>query len=150
MTGDQSARYRTSLIALAREQVDDAEPVLRALVTEPPDEPDALAFLATAWYAQGRIEEALEGLERALILGPDRFVPHLKAGEMSLRLGDLDAAANQFRAGSSGRRAWLARRRSRTRPARRDAPPGQPLDRPTSRVPSLASAGVSAPAGSAD
>ena len=96
MTGEQAERYRTSLIALAREQVAEAEPGLRTLAAELPGDADVWAFLATAWYAQGRVEEALEGLDRAMALGPDRFVPNLKAGEMSLRLGDLDAAADRF------------------------------------------------------
>ena len=97
MTAEQAEQYRAGLIALAREQIAEAEPLLRSLATELPDDPDVRAFLATAWFAQGRIEVALEGLDRALALGPERFVPNIKAGEMSLRLGDLDAAERQFR-----------------------------------------------------
>jgi tetratricopeptide (TPR) repeat protein len=97
MTAEQAEQYRAGLIALAREEIAEAEPLLRALATELPDDPDVLAFLATAWFAQGRIEEALEEMRLALALGPERFAPNIKAGELDLRLGDLDAADLHFK-----------------------------------------------------
>ena len=96
MTPEQAASYRTGLIALAREEIDDAEPVLAALAEELPEDADVQAFLAATWFAQGRIEEALETMSLALTLGPERFAPNIKAGELDLRLGDLDAAQLHF------------------------------------------------------
>jgi tetratricopeptide (TPR) repeat protein len=97
MSGDLSERYRTGLVALAREQLDEAEPLLRSVVDEAPDEPEPLAYLATTWAAMGRIEAAREAMDRALELGPNHFAPHLKGGELALRLGDLDSAEGHFR-----------------------------------------------------
>lgn len=97
MTMDLSERYRTGLIALAREQLDKAEPLLRSVVAEAPDEPDPLAYLATTWAAMGQIEAARQAMDLALELGPDQFAPHLKGGELALRLGDLSSAEGHFR-----------------------------------------------------
>ncbi len=97
MTPEQSADYRTALIALAREEVDDAEVILVALAAELPEDADVRAFLAAAWGAQGRIEDAIETMSLALTLGPKRFAPNIKAGELDLRLGDLDAAVLHFK-----------------------------------------------------
>ena len=97
MTPEQAASYRTGLIALAREEIDDAETTLAALAVEVPDDADVQAFLATAMWSQGRIEEAIEAMSLALELGPERFAPNIKAGELDLRLGDLDAALVHFK-----------------------------------------------------
>ena len=97
MTPEQSADYRTALIALAREEVDDAEVILDALAAELPGDADVQAFLATAMWSQGRIEESIETMSLALVLGPERFAPNIKAGELDLRLGDLDAALRHFK-----------------------------------------------------
>jgi tetratricopeptide (TPR) repeat protein len=92
-----ASKFRAGLVALAREQVDDAEPLLREVVAAEPTDADALAYLATAWVVQGRVEAAREAMSLALTLGPDRFAPNLKGGELDLRLGDLDAAEHHFR-----------------------------------------------------
>lgn len=97
MTAEQAEQYRAGLIALAREEIAEAEPLLRSLATDLPDDPDVRAFLATAWFAQGRIEAAREAMSLALTLGPERFAPNIKAGEFDLRLGDLDAAELHFK-----------------------------------------------------
>lgn len=97
MTPEQAAHYRTGLIALAREEIEDAERILTALAQELPDDADVQAFLAATWFAQGRIDEALENMSLALTLGPERFAPNIKAGELDLRLGDLDAAQLHFK-----------------------------------------------------
>jgi tetratricopeptide (TPR) repeat protein len=97
MTPDVAERYRTGLIALAREQLEVAEPLLRGVVADAPAEADPLAYLATAWVVMGRVEAAREAMDLALTLGPDRFAPNLKGGELDLRLGDLDAATRHFR-----------------------------------------------------
>ena len=97
MTPDVAERYRTGLIALAREQLDVAEPLLRSVVADAPDDPDPLAYLATAWIVMGKVDAAQEAMHLALTLGPDRFAPNLKGGELDLRLGDLDAATRHFR-----------------------------------------------------
>ena len=97
MNADLAATFRAGLVALAREQVDEAEPLLRIVVAGAPDNADALAYLATAWVVQGRVEAAREAMGQALGLGPDRFAPNLKGGELDLRLGDLDAAEVHFK-----------------------------------------------------
>jgi tetratricopeptide (TPR) repeat protein len=97
MNDELATTFRTGLIALAREEIDVAEPLLREVVAAAPENADALAYLATAWVVQGRVEAAREAMDLALTLGPDQFGPNLKAGELDLRLGDLDAAELHFK-----------------------------------------------------
>ena len=97
MTPELADRYLAGLIALAREEVDEAELLLREVVAAEPRDADALSYLATAWIVQGRVEPAREAMALALTLGPERFAPNIKAGELDLRLGDLDAAVLHFK-----------------------------------------------------
>jgi tetratricopeptide (TPR) repeat protein len=57
---------------------------------------DALAYLSSVRWSLGDIEGARDASDRALELGPERFAPNQKAGEMALRLGDLERAADLF------------------------------------------------------
>lgn len=57
---------------------------------------DALAYLSSVRWSLGDIESAQEASVQALELAPDRFAPNQKAGEMALRLGDSERAADLF------------------------------------------------------
>ena len=137
MNEDMAATFRTGLIALAREEIDDAEPLLRQVVEADPDDAEALAYLATAWIAQGRIEEARDAMGRALILGPDRFGPNIKGGELALRLGDLPSGRVPFQAGAA-RSPPMARATLRLRESSWVRPAVRPVGRSTGRpIPAL-------------
>lgn len=67
MSGDLRARLETALAAHRAGRLNDAAAVYRAVLAEDPDQPDALALLASALRsAGGGAEEAVPLLERAL------------------------------------------------------------------------------------
>lgn len=90
------AALRNGLRALAREEVGAALEHLQAAVAQAPDLPEAHAYLSSALIARGEVAGAQGAVETALRLAPDGFAPNLKAGELSLRLGDPDRAATHF------------------------------------------------------
>lgn len=57
---------------------------------------DALAYLSSVLWQLGDIEGARNASERALELAPGRFAPNQKAGEVAVRLGNLEEAAERF------------------------------------------------------
>ena len=81
-----------ALAPMSREQVDLAIPLLREALDLDPRNADARALLGTALVAGGDVRDGVALVERAAIDAPDRFLPRLKAGEMSIRIGDLQAA----------------------------------------------------------
>jgi tetratricopeptide (TPR) repeat protein len=57
---------------------------------------DALAYLSSVRFAMADVEGGASAAELALKLGPDRFAPNQKAGEMAIRMGDPERAAERF------------------------------------------------------
>jgi tetratricopeptide (TPR) repeat protein len=85
-----------ALRLLSREEVVEGRAALLAVVEADPGNADAWAYLSGAHLGLGEVEAAQDASARALDLGPDRFAPLLKAGELSFRLGDLVAAEAWF------------------------------------------------------
>jgi tetratricopeptide (TPR) repeat protein len=102
--GSSEARdlLRAGLRAMLYERPEEARDCLEAaasperLSRHDPAAIDAMAFLSSVRFALADIEGATAAVELAMELGPDRFAPNQKAGEMALRLGDLERAAESF------------------------------------------------------
>lgn len=113
------------LDALRREEFGEAVERLEAAELLGSAEGNVPAYLSSAYLATGQPLEAQAAVERALALDPDGFAPQLKAGELSLRLGNLSNAEREFlgalRVADPGTpemaaaRRWLAITRERQR-----------------------------------
>jgi tetratricopeptide (TPR) repeat protein len=57
---------------------------------------DAMAYLSSVRFALADVDGATDAIELAMELGPERFAPNQKAGEMALRLGDPERATERF------------------------------------------------------
>ena len=111
-----SPELAAALRALAHEEMDLGRRRLEALTTADPDDAEAWAYLSGVRLAAADIEGATAASECALALDPAGFAPCLKAGELALRLGNLDAAEGWFlaalRAVEPGTPAALAAKRA--------------------------------------
>lgn len=87
---------RRALIALRREQFQAALEDFEAALAADPNFADVYAYRSGAMLALGRPLEAQADVARALELDPSSFAVNHKAGELSLRLGDLQSAADSF------------------------------------------------------
>jgi tetratricopeptide (TPR) repeat protein len=87
---------RDALRSLAHEQFSEARDRLVAIVAEHPTWADAWALLSSAHLALAEVEPATAAIERAIALAPDAFLPRMKAGELALRLGDVETAEREF------------------------------------------------------
>ena len=85
-----------ALRALAREEYEEGRTGLLDVVAAQPHNADAWAYLSSAHLALMDAAAAQAAVARALELDPDGFVPQLKAGELALRLGDLQTAETGF------------------------------------------------------
>ena len=113
------------LEALRHEEFARAVGLLEAAATADPTDPRPPTYLSGAYLAVSRPGDAQEAVARALALDPDGFGPHLKAGELAMRLGDIGRAEVEFlaavRAAPSGTpdldvaRRWLAIAREQLR-----------------------------------
>ena len=90
------------LRAMTHERTDDAKRLLSSIATEEalaagdPIAIDALAYLSSVVWTQKDPVTAIEMVERSLELGPVRFAPNQKGGEIAWRLGLLDKAEARF------------------------------------------------------
>jgi tetratricopeptide (TPR) repeat protein len=93
---------KAGLRAMSHEQLEEARGYLESLATaealaaRQPYAVDALAYLSSVRWGLGHAEDAIDDAARALELAPERFAPNQKAGEMALRLGNLDNAEARF------------------------------------------------------
>jgi tetratricopeptide (TPR) repeat protein len=123
MTPELAAALR----ALSQEEIELGRELLEAIVAATPGDADAWAYLSGVLLASAEIEGATAASEQALVLAPDGFAPRIKAGELALRLGNLEGAEQWFvaalRAVEPGTPAALAAKRALviTRTKRRSA-----------------------------
>jgi len=87
---------RDAVRALAHEEFARSRDLLVAIVAEQPTWADAWSLLSGAHLALAEVDLATAASERALALAPEAFLPRMKAGELALRLGHIDAAETQF------------------------------------------------------
>jgi tetratricopeptide (TPR) repeat protein len=135
---DPETHLAAGLRALRHEEFERAVTLLEAAAEASPRDPRPPAYLSGAYLAMGRPAEAEAAVERALAIDPTGFEPHLKAGELAMRYGDIARAEREFltalRATTSGSpemevaRRWLtiARERLRRSISLRAALPGAP------------------------
>jgi tetratricopeptide (TPR) repeat protein len=88
--------FALGLRHLSHERIDEAIDSLEAAVATHPTDAAARAFLAAALFADARSDAAEAAIARALHLDAAGFWPHLKAGELRLRLGDAASAEDHF------------------------------------------------------
>ena len=82
--------------ALGHEEFAIGRDRLIAIVDQNPGWADAWALLSGAHLALAEVELASAASERAIALAPDAFLPRMKAGELALRLGQIEVAESQF------------------------------------------------------
>ncbi len=93
---------KSALRAMLYERPEEARATLEALATpealaaRDPFAVDALAYLSSVRWVLGDANGSMDAADQALELAPDRFAPNQKAGEMSLRLGNVDTAEGRF------------------------------------------------------
>jgi predicted Zn-dependent protease len=91
-----------ALKAMLHENLEEARGLLTPLVSDEalaarePLAIDALAYLSSVQFGLGEVKTAIATSTTALDLGPSRFAPNQKAGEMAIRLGDPELAAARF------------------------------------------------------
>jgi predicted Zn-dependent protease len=99
---DAQVALQEAVRAMLHERLGDARDLLVPLTSEDALESrdplaiDALAYLSSVHFCLGDVKSAIATSTRALDLGPSRFAPNQKAGEMALRLGDSELAAARF------------------------------------------------------
>jgi predicted Zn-dependent protease len=122
-----SPELAAALRALAQEEFALGRERLEALVADDPGNADAWAYLSGVRLAAADADGATDASERALALDPEGFAPRMKAGELAIRLGNLEGAEQWFvaalRAVEPGSQAALAAKRALviTRTKRRSA-----------------------------
>jgi len=92
MTPELAAALR----AISQEEFELGRERLEAIVATDPGDAEAWAYLSGVLVADADADGATEASDRALELDPGGFTPRLKAGELALRLGDLEAAESWF------------------------------------------------------
>lgn len=115
---DAQSAFNAGVAAMWQEDLPLAAAYLRAVVELEPQNAAAHAYLGSVLFASGSIEDGMLASEYALQLDRGGFAPQMKAGEMVLRLGDLDRAADLFlgalRAARPGSREAIAAKAART------------------------------------
>ena len=117
-TADAHTAFKAGVAAMWQEDLPLAAAYLRAVIDLEPENAAAHAYLGSVLFASGFIEDGMLASEYALQLDRAGFAPQMKAGEMVLRLGDLDRAAELFlgalRAARPGSREAIAAKAART------------------------------------
>jgi len=91
-----STAMREALRMLAHEEFDRGRAELEAIVAAAPGWAEAWALLGGVHLVQADIDAATAASERSLAIAPDRFLPCLKAGELAMRVGDVERAEGLF------------------------------------------------------
>ncbi|MCH7937472.1 MAG: tetratricopeptide repeat protein [Proteobacteria bacterium] len=105
--GDNSPGGRSQAIEEGRRhhhagRLDEARAIYERVLAEAPEnapeKADVLHMLGVVALQQGRLDNALERIEKALALKPDFALAHNSAGSVHQRLGRTDDAIGSFRA----------------------------------------------------
>lgn len=82
---------------LLDEQHDDAEQLLRAVLTQWPEQPDALHYLGVLQHKRGDSQAALSLIRQALAQAPDTASMHNNRGNVLVELSRYDEAVSAYR-----------------------------------------------------
>jgi tetratricopeptide (TPR) repeat protein len=135
---DDGDMLADALTLLRHEEFAEALPLFERAIAGQPERAELYAYRSGAFLALGRPRDAQGDVDRAMTLDPTAFASNQKAGELNLRLGDLDAAAEHFlaavrvaRRGSADEQAAavalaLVRRRQRSAISHHASFPGVP------------------------
>ncbi len=93
---DAVTAAREGLVAIRHERYPEALALLQAASTAAPDWAVPVAYASSVLVALGRPVDAQDSIERALELSPDGFASNQKAGELCIRLGQLELAEDHF------------------------------------------------------
>ncbi len=87
-------------VALLREErIDEAEPMLEALLEHDPRQPDALHFLGVLRHTQGRVDEAVALIRRSLEVLPSNAGAWNNLGNVLLLAGRMHEVAEVYQTG---------------------------------------------------
>lgn len=75
----------------------EAEAIYRLILSQQPDQPDALQFLGVIALQTGQSEAALQLLQRAVVVAPGAAAVHAKLGDVYRKLGQLEEAIAALR-----------------------------------------------------
>ena len=133
-----NASMKAVIRALGHEEWTTGRDLLEAELRTNPAWADGWALLSGAHLALAEVDAARAACSRALELGPGRFLPNMKAGELAMRLGDLEAAEVHLLAAvratdpdtadavAASRALLIARRGTRSGISHRASLPGRP------------------------
>jgi capsular polysaccharide transport system permease protein len=94
--GDRQNALHASELLLRTGQLDEAAHVIADTLEAHPQDEVALRLLSAAQMLRGRIEDALQAIDRALLTVPETAEYHLHRANLLYRLGRLDEAAEAF------------------------------------------------------
>lgn len=100
MDADAGQRLAQAVDLLRAERIDEAEQALHDVLQRVPDQPDALHFLGVLRHAQGRSEEAVALIRRALALAPAHAGAWNNLGNVLLAAGRSDEATQAYERGA--------------------------------------------------
>jgi aspartyl/asparaginyl beta-hydroxylase (cupin superfamily) len=90
------ALYRKALLAFQANRLAESAALLRDACAAKPDNAELNFYQGFVLLAAGREQEALVPLERASVINPQWYAPHLKLGVAHLVLGQRDQAQQWF------------------------------------------------------
>jgi hypothetical protein len=129
---------KAAIRALAHEEWTTGRGLLEDELRSHPAWADGWALLSGAHLAVADVDAARAASARALELAPGRFLPNMKAGELAMRLGDLEAAEVRLLAAvrstdpdtadaaAASRALLIVRRATRSGISHRASLPGRP------------------------
>jgi tetratricopeptide (TPR) repeat protein len=78
-------------------QFEQAESIYRLILSEHPNQPDALRFMGIVAYQTGRVDQAIDLLRQSIALNPDSAECHENLGQVLAGAGRLEESVNAFR-----------------------------------------------------
>jgi ABC-type polysaccharide/polyol phosphate export permease/Flp pilus assembly protein TadD len=93
---DRDTALHAAELLLRSDRHGEATAIIQAALAAYPPDAAAWRMLSSAEMLRGRLAAAVDAIDRALRLAPDRAEYHLHRGNLLYRLGELDAAAAAF------------------------------------------------------